>query len=135
MSYLHNGIFHFLAKAEPCEKKEILKAFNAFDCDGTGKISLEDLKAVAEEVGEDITEEELQVCEVQTCSSCSAQGGRAVPYCEEDWLGACGFAGDTISVLLGPCLRPSFRFALCEHPASLIQPNLVSKLCCPTGDD
>ncbi|XP_071669767.1 centrin-1-like [Patagioenas fasciata] len=46
--------------AEPCEKKEILKAFKAFDCDGTGKISLEDLKAVAEEVGEDITEEELQ---------------------------------------------------------------------------
>nr|XP_021149091.1 caltractin isoform X3 [Columba livia] len=47
-------------KAEPCEKKEILKVFNAFDCDGTGKISLEDLKAVAEEVGEDISEEELQ---------------------------------------------------------------------------
>ncbi|XP_065499754.1 uncharacterized protein LOC135993675 [Caloenas nicobarica] len=46
--------------AEPCEKKEILKAFNAFDCDSTGKISLEDLKAVAEEVEEDITEEELQ---------------------------------------------------------------------------
>lgn len=127
MLYLHNGIFHFLAKAEPCEKKEILKAFNAFDCDGTGKISLEDLKAVAEEVGEDITEEELQVCEVQTYSLCCAQGGRAVPYCREDWLGDCGFAGDTISVSLGPCLRPSLGFALCEHPPSLIQTNLVSK--------
>ncbi|KAM6125058.1 uncharacterized protein FYN12_007568 [Phoenicopterus ruber ruber] len=46
--------------AEPCLKKEILKAFKVFDCDGTGKISFENLKVVASEVGEDITDEELQ---------------------------------------------------------------------------
>ncbi|KAM6381632.1 centrin-2-like isoform 2-T2 [Pluvialis apricaria] len=46
--------------AEPCLEKEILKAFKAFDCDGTGKISFENLKVVAREVGEDITDEELQ---------------------------------------------------------------------------
>ncbi|KFQ84910.1 Centrin-2, partial [Phoenicopterus ruber ruber] len=45
---------------EPCPKKEILKAFKVFDCDGTGKISFENLKVVASEVGEDITDEELQ---------------------------------------------------------------------------
>lgn len=69
MSCLHNGIFHFLAKAEPCLEKEVWKAFKVFDCDGTGKISFENLKVVASEVGEEITDEELQVCEVQTCSS------------------------------------------------------------------
>ncbi|NXW03853.1 CETN1 protein, partial [Fregetta grallaria] len=46
--------------AEPCLKKEILEAFKVFDCDGTGKISFENLKVVASEVGEDITDEELQ---------------------------------------------------------------------------
>uniref|UniRef100_A0A8B9UA33 EF-hand domain-containing protein n=1 Tax=Anas zonorhyncha TaxID=75864 RepID=A0A8B9UA33_9AVES len=47
--------------AEPYSKKEILKGFKLFDCDGTGKISFEKLKLVATEVGEDITDEELQV--------------------------------------------------------------------------
>ncbi|NXU32455.1 CETN1 protein, partial [Thalassarche chlororhynchos] len=46
--------------AEPCLKKEILEAFKVFDCDGTGKISFENLKVVASEIGEDITDEELQ---------------------------------------------------------------------------
>ncbi|NXE81032.1 CETN1 protein, partial [Cochlearius cochlearius] len=46
--------------AEPCLEKEILEAFKVFDCDGTGKISFENLKVVAREVGEDITDEELQ---------------------------------------------------------------------------
>ncbi|NXV52459.1 CETN2 protein, partial [Uria aalge] len=46
--------------AEPCLEKEIWRAFKVFDCDGTGKISFENLKVVASEVGEDITDEELQ---------------------------------------------------------------------------
>ncbi|NWT41482.1 CETN2 protein, partial [Chroicocephalus maculipennis] len=46
--------------AEPCLEKEVWKAFKVFDCDGTGKISFENLKVVASEVGEDIADEELQ---------------------------------------------------------------------------
>uniref|UniRef100_A0A8B9EHR7 EF-hand domain-containing protein n=1 Tax=Anser cygnoides TaxID=8845 RepID=A0A8B9EHR7_ANSCY len=46
--------------AEPYSEKEILKGFKLFDYDGTGKISFEKLKLVATEVGEDITDEELQ---------------------------------------------------------------------------
>ncbi|XP_035181731.1 caltractin-like isoform X2 [Oxyura jamaicensis] len=46
--------------AEPYSKNEILKGFKLFDHDGTGKISFEKLKLVATEVGEDITDEELQ---------------------------------------------------------------------------
>ncbi|NXA45910.1 CETN2 protein, partial [Nothocercus julius] len=46
--------------AEQCSKEEILKAFKLFDRDGTGKISFEKLKLVAVEIGEDITDEELQ---------------------------------------------------------------------------
>nr|XP_038040269.1 centrin-2-like isoform X1 [Anas platyrhynchos]XP_038040270.1 centrin-2-like isoform X1 [Anas platyrhynchos]XP_038040271.1 centrin-2-like isoform X1 [Anas platyrhynchos]XP_038040273.1 centrin-2-like isoform X1 [Anas platyrhynchos]XP_038040274.1 centrin-2-like isoform X1 [Anas platyrhynchos]XP_038040275.1 centrin-2-like isoform X1 [Anas platyrhynchos]XP_038040276.1 centrin-2-like isoform X1 [Anas platyrhynchos]XP_038040277.1 centrin-2-like isoform X1 [Anas platyrhynchos]XP_038040278.1 cent len=52
---------NFTMQAEPYSKKEILKGFKLFDCDGTGKISFEKLKLVATEVGEDITDEELQV--------------------------------------------------------------------------
>lgn len=46
-----------IANRDP--KEEILRAFDLFDTDGKGMISLDDLRRVARELGEGLEEEEL----------------------------------------------------------------------------
>lgn len=47
--------------ADKDSREEILKAFRLFDDENAGHISFENLKRVAKELGENVTDEELQV--------------------------------------------------------------------------
>ena len=47
------------AQSEKDSKEEVLKAFRLFDADDKGKITFRDLKRVAKELGENLTDEEL----------------------------------------------------------------------------
>lgn len=69
---LSSGFFFFLHFNDVCldlvtdrildrdPKEEVLKAFKLFDDDESGKISLRNLRRVARELGENVTDEELR---------------------------------------------------------------------------
>ena len=48
-----------MAQSEKDTKEEVLKAFRLFDTDDKGKITFRDLKRVAKELGENMTDEEV----------------------------------------------------------------------------
>ncbi|KAM6148039.1 centrin-4-like [Erethizon dorsatum] len=58
--------------SEQDEKEEILKAFKLFDDDDTGSITLNNIKRVAKELGENLTDNELQ--EMLNEADCDGDG-------------------------------------------------------------
>ncbi|NXK83047.1 CETN2 protein, partial [Amazona guildingii] len=55
-----SGFLTVITQKMVYSEEEILKVFKLFDDDETGKISLKNLKRVARELGENLTDEELQ---------------------------------------------------------------------------
>lgn len=68
-SQIHHYIISSMMTTKMGERdstEEITKAFKLFDDDHTGKINLKNLKRVANELGENMTDEELQVTALYT---------------------------------------------------------------------
>jgi centrin-1 len=66
--------------SEKDSREEILKAFRLFDDDETGKITFKNLKRVAKELGENMTDEELQ----EMIDEADRDGDGEI--CEEEFL-------------------------------------------------
>ncbi|XP_074095948.1 uncharacterized protein LOC141525375 [Cotesia typhae] len=58
----YEDFLHLVAEkmSEKDDTQEVMRAFKLFDDDGTGKITFKNLKRVAKELGETLTDEEIQ---------------------------------------------------------------------------
>uniref|UniRef100_A0A8C8B6K4 EF-hand domain-containing protein n=1 Tax=Otus sunia TaxID=257818 RepID=A0A8C8B6K4_9STRI len=98
--------------SEKDSKEEILKAFRLFDDDGTGKISFKNLKRVAKELGENLTDEELQ----EMIDEADRDGDGEVP--EGEFVTACSEVARCQKGLMGRGGKEQCFSSICEDPSS-----------------
>jgi len=127
---------HKILNRDP--KDEILKAFRLFDDDETGKSSFKNLKRVAKELGERMTDEELQASRSPATAAKSAAGEGATDViqallswlptsrqselcalaekCKEEHFHDCDDDEDEDEIEHGAVTTPALMIARCWRP-------------------